>query len=372
MTDLPVTVPLRSGPLAGVRIVEFDAIGPVPLAAMILSDMGADVVRLARKSGAAWSEVGGVVLNRGRPHVGVDLKSPEDRDAVLDLIDHADALLEGFRPAVMERLGLGPDICLARNPRLAYARMTGWGQTGPLAQRAGHDINYIALTGALNAMGSADQPPPVPLNLVGDYGGGAMFAVTGLLAAIIGARTTGVGQVIDVAMTDGTAVLTSMFHGLAASGMWGEARGANLLDGSKPFYRCYACADGRFVAVGALEPQFFAQLLAGLGLEGEGFAQYDPSGWPRMEAVFAGTFLTCTRDEWETVFAGSDACVSPVLSFAEAPTHPHNAARGTYISIGGVTQPAPAPRFLDNKAGDPPANANEVAFDEIMSRWSKA
>lgn len=371
MTDLPVTVPLRSGPLAGVRIVEFDAIGPVPFAAMILSDMGADVVRLARKSGAAWSEVGGVVLNRGRPHVSVDLKSPEDCDAVLELIDHADALLEGFRPGVMERLGLGPDICLARNPRLAYARMTGWGQTGPLAHRAGHDINYIALTGALNAMGSADQPPPVPLNLVGDYGGGAMFAVTGLLAAIIGARTTGVGQVIDVAMTDGTAVLTSMFHGLAASGMWAEPRGTNLLDGSKPFYRCYACADGRFVAVGALEPQFFAQLIAGLGLEDEGFAQYDPSGWPRMEAAFAETFLTRSRDDWEAVFAGSDACVSPVLSFAEAPTHPHNAARRTYISRGGVTQPAPAPRFLCGIGESEPAQATELAFDQILSRWSK-
>ena len=371
MTALPVPEIPRSGPLAGVRIVEFDAIGPVPLAAMILSDMGADVVRLARKSGAAWSEVGGVVLNRGRPHVSVDLKSSEDCDAVLNLIDHADAVLEGFRPGVMERLGLGPDICLARNPRLAYARMTGWGQTGPRAHRAGHDINYIALTGALNAMGAPGQPPPVPLNLVGDYGGGAMFAVTGLLAAIIGARTTGRGHVVDVAMTDGTAVLTSMFHGLAAAGMWAEPRGANLLDGSKPFYRCYACADGRFVAVGALEPQFFAQLVAGLGLEGEGFAQYDPSGWPRMETAFAQTFLTKSRDEWEAVFAGSDACVSPVLSFAEAPAHPHNAARGTYISRGGVNQPAPAPRFLGHTRNSAPDDAGEEAFDEILSRWSK-
>ena len=373
LTDLPVsTDPSRSGPLAGVRIIEFDAIGPVPLAAMILSDMGADVVRLSRRSGAAWSEVGGAVLNRGRPHVSVDLKSPEDRDAVLNLIDHADALLEGFRPGVMERLGLGPDICLARNPRLAYARMTGWGQTGPLAQRAGHDINYIALTGALNAMGAADQPPPVPLNLVGDYGGGAMFAVTGLLAAIIGARTTGVGQVIDVAMTDGTAVLTSMFHGLTASGMWAEPRGTNLLDGSKPFYRCYACSDGRFVAVGALEPQFFAQLIAGLGLEGEVFAQYDPSGWPKMEAAFADTFLSRSRDEWETVFAGSDACVSPVLSFAEAPAHPHNEARGTYVNREGVPQPAPAPRFLGNTGDVPSADSGEMTFDQILAHWPKA
>lgn len=373
LTDLPVSTDRRrSGPLSGVRILEFDAIGPVPLAAMILSDMGAEVVRLARRSGAAWSEVGGAVLNRGRPYVSVDLKAPEDRDTVLDLIDHADALIEGFRPGVMERLGLGPDVCLARNPRLAYARITGWGQTGPLAQRAGHDINYIALTGALNAMGSADQPPPVPLNLVGDYGGGAMFAVTGLLAAILGARTTGRGQVIDVAMTDGTAVLTSMFHGLAASGMWTDGRETNLLDGSKPFYRCYACADGRFVAVGALEPQFFAQLLAGLRLSPDAFVQFDPSGWGAMEATFARTFLTRTRDEWEAVFAGSDACVSPVLSFGEAPAHRHNAQRGTYISRGGVTQPAPAPRFLGNTGDSVPADASERTFDEILSRWAKA
>ena len=373
MTDLPVPAdPRLSGPLAGVRIIEFDAIGPVPLAAMILSDMGADVIRLARKSGAAWSEVGGAVLNRGRPHVSVDLKSPEDRDAVLDLVQHADALLEGFRPGVMERLGLGPDVCLARNPRLVYARMTGWGQTGPLAQRAGHDINYIALTGALNAMGAADQPPPVPLNLVGDYGGGAMFAVAGLLAAIIGARTTGVGQVVDVAMTDGTAVLSSMFHGLAASGLWLEGRGTNLLDGSKPFYRCYACADGRFVAVGALEPQFFAQLLAGLGLSPNEFVQFDPSGWRGMEAAFTETFLTRTRDEWETVFGKSDACVSPVLSFAEAPAHPHNAARGTYITREGLSQPAPAPRFLGNPGDCTPGTTGELSFGEILSGWSEA
>jgi alpha-methylacyl-CoA racemase len=249
--------------------------------------------------------------------------------------------------------------------------MTGWGQTGPLAERAGHDINYIALTGALNAMGAADQPPPVPLNLVGDYGGGAMFAVTGLLAAIIGARTTGVGQVVDVAMTEGAAVLASMFHGLAASGMWAEPRGTNLLDGSKPFYRCYACADGRFVAVGALEPQFFAQLITGLGLKPDEFVQFDASSWPGMEATFARIFLTRSRDEWEAVFSGSDACVSPVLSFAEAPAHPHNAARGAYISRGGVTQPAPAPRFLGNTRESPPADANELAFDEILSRWSQ-
>jgi alpha-methylacyl-CoA racemase len=358
-----------SGPLAGVRIVEFDAIGPVPLAAMILADMGAEVVRLARRSGAAWAEVGGAVMNRGRPHVSVDLKLSEDIERALQLIDRADALIEGFRPGVMERLGLGPDVCRARNPRLAYVRMTGWGQTGPLAERAGHDINYIALTGALHAMGAEGAPPPVPLNLVGDYGGGAMFAVAGVLAAVIGARMTGQGQVVDVAMTDGVAALTAMFHGLAAQGMWNAARGSNLLDGSKPFYRCYACADGEYVAVGALEPQFFAQLLAGLGLAADGFNQYDPSGWVEMETVFAALFATRTRDDWAAAFAGTDACVSPVLSFAEAPDHPHNTTRATFVEAGGVVQPAPAPRFSHGLAGLRTDEAGEQSFADLLARW---
>jgi len=361
--------PTTAGPLAGIRILEFDAIGPVPLAAMILSDMGAEVVRLARRSGGAWAEVGGAVLNRGRPHVPVDLKSPADIEQVLQLVDRADAVIEGFRPGVMERLGVGPEVCRARNPRLVYARMTGWGQTGPLADRAGHDINYIALTGALHAMGTADAPPPVPLNLVGDYGGGAMFAVAGLLAAVIGARTTGRGQVVDIAMTDGVAALTAMFHGLAAQGMWSEARGANLLDGSKPFYRAYACADGRYVAVGALEPQFFAQLLAGLEIPADRFSQYDPSGWEEMEAAFAAAFATRSRDDWEAVFKGTDACVSPVLSFAEATVHPHNAARGTFVEAGGVVQPAPAPRFSAGSADIRAERAGERAFDELLALW---
>jgi alpha-methylacyl-CoA racemase len=361
--------PAASGPLAGVRIVEFDAIGPVPLACMILADMGAEVVRLARRSGGAWAEVGGAVLNRGRPHASVDLKSPADIEQVLALIDRADALIEGSRPGVMERLGLGPEVCRARNPRLVYARMTGWGQTGPLAQRAGHDINYIALTGALHAMGAADAPPPVPLNLVGDYGGGAMFAVAGLLAAVIGARTTGQGQVVDVAMTDGVAALTAMFHGLAAQGLWNERRGANLLDGSRPFYRCYACADGRYVAVGALEPQFFAALLAGLGIPANRFSQYDPSGWAEMEATFAACFATRARDQWEEVFAATDACVSPVLSFPEATVHPHNAARATFLEAGGVVQPAPAPRFSGGSADIRTSGAGERAFEQLLARW---
>ena len=368
MTD-HATPASKTGPLAGVRIVEFDAIGPVPLACMILADMGADVVRLARRSGGAWAEVGGAVLNRGRPHVSVDLKSPGDVEQVLALIDRADALIEGSRPGVMERLGLGPEVCRARNPRLVYARMTGWGQTGPLADRAGHDINYIGLTGALHAMGAADAPPPVPLNLVGDYGGGTMFAVAGLLAAVIGARTTGQGQVVDVAMTDGVAALTAMFHGLAAKGQWNEARGTNLLDGSKPFYRCYACADGESVAVGALEPQFFAALLVGLGIPADRFSQYDPSGWGEMETTFAERFARRTRDQWEAVFTGTDACVSPVLSFAEATVHPHNAVRGTFVDVGGVVQPAPAPRFSGGSAEIRAEEGGERAFEELLARW---
>ncbi len=357
-------------PLSGVRVVEFEGIGPVPLAAMILADLGADVVRVARPadSGQAWGEVGGAVLNRNRPHLTLDLKTRGEQ--ALALIDRADALIEGFRPGVMERLGLGPDVCRGRNPRLVYARMTGWGQTGPLAPRAGHDLNYIALTGALEAMGAPDQPPPVPLNLISDYGGGALFAVTGLLAAVIGARATGRGQVIDVAMTEGVAVLTSLFHGLRASGLWGDARGDNLLDGSRPFYRCYACADGRFVAVGALEPQFFARLLDGLGLPTDRFRQHDPAGWPEMEAAFARAFAAQPRDHWAAAFADSDACVSPVLSFDEAPRHPHNAARGTYAELDGVVQPAPAPRFSDTPLAIDPERQAALTPQQALERWA--
>ena len=361
-----------SGPLSGVRIVEFDAIGPVPLAAMLLADMGAEIVRIARapNSGQAWDNTGGEVLNRNRKHIHLDLKQAADRDQALILIGKADAVIEGFRPGVMERLGLGPDVCQALNPRLVYARMTGWGQTGPLAPRAGHDLNYIAVTGALHAMGRADQPPPVPLNLVGDYGGGSMFAVMGLLAAIISARTTGQGQVVDVAMTDGTAALTAMFHGLAASGLWSPTRGVNLLDGSKPFYRCYACAGGGHVAVGALEPQFFALLLEGLGLDPVVYPQFDPSGWPAMEEAFAAVFATRTRDDWAARFEGTDACVSPVLDFSEAADHPHNQARATLVAVEGVTQPGPAPRFAQTPTGIEPARRGLISVDEALAAWS--
>jgi len=361
-----------NGPLVGLRIVEFDAIGPVPLAAMLLADMGCEVVRIARapNSGQAWDNTGGAILNRNRKHVHLDLKDPDDRDRALDLIARADAVIEGFRPGVMERLGLGPEPCLARNPRLVFARMTGWGQTGPLALRAGHDLNYIAITGALNAMGRAGEQPPVPLNLVGDYGGGSMFAVVGLLSAIISARATGRGQVVDVAMTDGTASLTAMFHALAAGGLWSNARGINLLDGSKPFYRCYACSDGRHVAVGALEPQFFTLLVKGLGLDPAVYNQFDPAGWPAMEQAFAEVFATRTRDAWAARFEGTDACVSPVLDFAEAADHPHNRERATLVEIDGIRQPATAPRFAATPTSINPSRRGLIGIEEAVADWS--
>ena len=355
------------GPLTGIRIVEFDAIGPVPLAAMILADMGADVVRLARPSAGAWDDVGGKVLHRSRSTVAVDLKNPGQRDAALDLIAGADAVLEGFRPGVLERLGLGPDVCLSRNPALVFGRMTGWGQDGPLAMRAGHDINYIALTGALHAIGKPGEPPTVPLNLVGDYGGGAMFLVTGILAGLLAAARTGRGQVVDVAMTEGTATLLSMFHAYSAGGRWRDEREANLLDGGAPFYRCYECADGKHVAVGCLEPQFFAAFLAGLELEAAEFRQHDPSSWPTMRACFEATFRTRGRDEWAAVFDGTDACVTPVLSLAEAPLHPHNVARGSYVERVGITQAAPAPRFSPDASTIGEPGVTDLA--NAVARW---
>ncbi len=359
----------NTGPLTGVRLVEMEAIGPVPLAAMLLADMGADIVRIARPTARGIAgDPGASVLYRSRTHTALDLKTPEGRDGALDLIGKADGVIEGFRPGVMERLGLGPDICLARNRRLVFARMTGWGQTGPLSARAGHDINYISLTGALHAMGAPGQPPPVPLNLVGDYGGGAMFLVAGLLAALISAKRTGEGQVIDVAMTDGTASLMSMFFAFLSSGLWVDRRGENLLDGAAPFYRCYTCADGGHVAVGALEPQFFAQLLDGLGLPSSRYAQHDRAAWPAMAQDFASAFASHPRDHWAAHFANTDACVTPVLGMHEAPLHEHNAARETFITQRGVAQPAPAPRFSASalQTSEPEA----LMLSEALNRWT--
>lgn len=356
------------GPLAGVRIVEFDAIGPVPLCAMLLADMGADVVRVARAGGqVAYEDVGEAILHRGRTGVVLDLKQSADRDAALALVENAEILIEGFRPGTMERLGLGPDICLERTPALVYGRMTGWGQYGPLAPRAGHDINYIAVAGALGAMGDPDRPPAPPLNIVGDYAGGAMFLATGILAALTEARWSGKGQVVDVAMTDTVPLLMSLFHALRHSGRWLDQRGTNLLDGGAPFYRCYACADGRFISVGALEPQFYAQLLEGLGLNPTDYPQHDVGNYARMRQAFEQRFLSRTRDEWAMIFEDRDACVYPVLDMDEAMRHRHNQSRETFVERDGVAQPAPAPRF--SRTNSVIRGATESTVEHVLTNW---
>ncbi|HEY0925863.1 CaiB/BaiF CoA-transferase family protein [Brevundimonas sp.] len=362
-----MTAPAK--PLSGLRILEFDGLGPVTFAGMVLADMGAEVLRLTRSASAGaavFSDVGGEVMHRGRAAVAVNLKDPADHARVLDLAQSADAVIEGFRPGVMERLGLGPEALAARNPALVFGRVTGWGQTGPMADQVGHDINYIALSGALHPLGEPDRPPRAPLNLIGDYGGGAMFLVSGLLAALLQAKTTGKGSVVDAAMTDGSALLTGLFHAFRPRGLWSDARGANLLDGGAPFYRCFTCKDGRFVAVGALEPQFYAALIAGLGLTPEEAPQFDMPNWPALHARFEALFATRDRDDWAAHFAGTDACVTPVLTLGEAPSHPHNAARATFVDQG-VIQPAPAPRFDGQAMPEPQPPA--LSLDEALARW---
>ena len=361
-----------AGPLAGVRVLEIAAIGPGPFAGMLLSDLGADVIRVDRAGSVppagANLQPGMDVLARGRRSVGVDLKHPQGVATVLRLIQDADVLLEGFRPGVTERLGIGPDVCLERNPKLVYGRMTGWGQDGPLALRAGHDLNYIALAGALHPIGPADQPPPVPLNFVGDFGGGGMLLALGVVCALVERGASGRGQVVDAAMVDGAAIQTAMFHGMLAMGMWTSQRESNLLDGGAPFYRCYTCADDQFVAVGALEPQFYAELLARLELEPEQWPQHDAAAWPAQAEAMAEIFRTRSREEWAEVFAGSDACVAPVLTLEEARTHPHLAARATFVEAAGTAQPAPAPRFSRTPgaiAGPPVLPGQQT--DEILS-----
>lgn len=335
---------MSSGPLVGVKIVEFAGIGPGPFCGMLLADLGADVVRIDRAESVGRSHPD--LANRGKRSIAIDLKKPEGIEAALSLIAKADGLLEGFRPGVMERLGLGPDVALQRNPRLVYGRMTGWGQTGPWAAMAGHDIDYIALTGALHTMGRAGEPPAPPLNLVGDFGGGALYLAFGLLAGIIEAKSSGKGQVVDCAMIDGAASLMTMFYGMKAAGIWSGERDANLLDGGAHFYDTYECADGKWLAVGAIEPQFHALLVKGLGLPADAFpAQMSRDQWPEYSRRLAGVIRTRTREEWMQVFDGTDACVAPVLSMDEAPKHPHNAARNTFVEAFGVTQPGPAPRF---------------------------
>jgi alpha-methylacyl-CoA racemase len=321
-------------PLGGIKVIEFTGIGPGPFCGMMLSDMGAQVTRISRL-GPADPVTLSSVLNRGRSNIELDLKSPAGLGAAFDLIDAADALIEGFRPGVMERLGLGPEVCLTRNPRLVYGRVTGWGQTGPLSQAAGHDLNYIALTGVLHAVGAP------PLNLIGDFGGGGMLLAFGVVCALLEARATGKGQVVDAAMTDGSALLMSMIWGMRANNTW------TIFNGSAHFYTAYKCSDGKFISVAAIEPQFYACLREKLNLADSAFdAQMDRNQWPQLKTRLAAIFSQHPRAHWEQVFSGSDACVAPVLDLDEAPQHPHNIARGTFIEVDGVTQPAPAPRFL--------------------------
>jgi alpha-methylacyl-CoA racemase len=351
-----------SGPLQGLKVIEFGGIGPGPFCAMMLADMGADVIRLDRMAdkGKDRGRPGFLlsgrhsVLHRGRRSVAVDLKSPADRDQVLAMIDGADAVIEGFRPGVLERLGLGPDVLLARNPRLVIGRMTGWGQQGPLAQAAGHDINYIALSGALATIGRKDGGPVAPAAMIGDLGGGGMMLAFGIVCALLEARTSGQGQVVDAAVLDGAALLTSIVCELRGLGAWKDERQTNLLDGGSHFYDTYECADGKWVSIGALEPQFYALLLEKLGITDPAFQrQRDPTAWPELKRQFSEIFRSQTSAHWCAVFEGSDVCFGPVLTTAEAARHPHNVARNTFFESHGVLQPSPAPRFSRTPAARP-------------------
>jgi alpha-methylacyl-CoA racemase len=363
------------GPLTGVRILEIAGIGPGPFAAMMLADMGADIIRVDR----AQSVMGGDpsappsdVLNRGRRSIGIDLKNPDGVATLLDLVESADALIEGFRPGVAERLGFGPDVCLARNPKLVFGRMTGWGQTGPYAQAAGHDINYIALAGALEPLGRAGEKPMPPLNLVGDFGGGGMLLAFGLVCALLEAKSSGQGQVVDAAMVDGAAVLMTMFHAFSAMGIWEPERGTNLLDTGAYFYEVYETSDGKYVSIGSIEPQFYAELMRLTGLDADDTMprQQDRTQWPALKERFTELFKTKTRDEWCEIMEHSDVCFAPVLSLAEAPRHPHNVERGTFVERNGVVQPAPAPRFSRTVAEiqRPPSFAGQHT-DEALADW---
>lgn len=363
-----------SGPLSGVRVVELAGIGPGPFAAMLLADLGADVVRVDRPGGQGLGiDPAYDITNRNKRSVLVDLKAPDGPARVLDLAARADVLIEGYRPGVAERLGVGPADCHARNPRLVYGRMTGWGQDGPLAQRAGHDVAYIAVTGTLGMIGRPDEPPAVPANLLGDYAGGSLYLVVGVLAALHHARATGAGQVVDAAIVDGTAHLSAMIHGMLAAGGWQDRRAANLLDGGCPYYGTYETADGGHMAVGALEGRFYAEFLRLLGLDDLAPAHQDWTRWEELRERVAARFKSRTRDEWTAVFEDSDACVAPVLSLREAPHHPHLAARGTFTDHGGITQPAPAPRFSVTPTGirsgpaRPGADTGTVARDWGMT-----
>ena len=363
------------GPLEGVKVIEIAGIGPGPFAAMMLADQGADVLRIDRAQNVPEQlpdQPPADVLNRGRRSVGVDLKNPEGVACVLELVAGADVLLEGFRPGVMERLGLGPKVCLARNPRLVYGRMTGFGQSGPMSQAAGHDINYIALAGALDPIGRVGEPPLAPLNLVGDFGGGGMLLAFGVLAALVERQRSDQGQVVDAAMVDGAAVLMTMMHGMRHAGFWNDERGTNLLDSGAHFYEVYETADGRYVSLGSIEPQFYAELLRLSGLEAEKDLprQMDRNQWPAMKERLRELFKTKTRAEWCDIMEGSDVCFAPVLGMGEASEHPHNVERGTFIDVAGVTQPAPGPRFARTPAAiqRPPAHPGQHP-DTALAEW---
>jgi alpha-methylacyl-CoA racemase len=360
-----------SGPLAGTMVLELAGLGPAPFCGMVLADLGAEVIVVDRPGGAVVPVGDGDhdVLHRGKRSIAVDLKTEAGVEVVLRLVDTADALIEGFRPGVVERLGLAPEVCLDRNPGLVYGRMTGWGQSGPMSAMAGHDIDYIALSGVLHSIGPRERPIP-PLNLIGDFGGGGMLAAVGILSALLHVKSGGPGQVVDAAMIDGSALLMASHHGYLADGWWVGEREANLLDGGAPFYTTYETADGHHMAVGALEPKFFEALLAGLSLSPENVGpQHDREQWPRMRALFAERFRSATRDDWAERFDGTDACVAPVLAMTEAPEHPHNAARGTFVEMGGVRQPAPAPRFSVTPAEiDRPPPGRGADSDAILDR----
>lgn len=358
------------GPLQGIKIIEIAGIGPGPFCAMMLSDLGAEVIRVDRKSNAGTGEKFNV-LNRGRKSIAVDLKNAGATAAVLRLVEKADALIEGFRPGVMERLGLGPDVCLERNPKLVYGRMTGWGQDGPLAQAAGHDINYIALSGALYAIGRPGQAPVPPLNLVGDFGGGGMMLALGVVSALLETRNSGKGQVVDAAMTDGSAALMAIIYGLKGGGVWTNDRGSNMLDTGAHFYDTYECADGKWISIGSIEPQFYALLLEKAELTDPEFQkQHEREVWPSLKEKIGKVFKQKTRDQWCAIMEGTDICFAPVLDLDEAPEHPHNKERGTFIDIGGIVQPAPAPRFnrTQNDTPSPPPKAGQHT-EEVLTNW---
>jgi alpha-methylacyl-CoA racemase len=360
------------GPLKGYRIVEIAGIGPGPFACMMLADMGADVIRLERPTGARGvDDIPANVLNRSRRSVGIDLKHPDAVELTLRLVEGADALIEGFRPGVAERLGIGPDACLARNPRLVYGRMTGWGQDGPYASMAGHDINYIALAGALAHFGRPGETPVPPINMVADFGGGGMLMAFGVVCALLEATSSGQGQVVDAAMVDGSATLMAMVHGLHAMGFWDLERGRNIIDGGAHFYDAYETADGQYVSIGSIEPQFYAELLRITGLDGEDLpAQMDRSQWPALKERVAALFKQKTRAEWCELMEGTDVCFAPVLTLEEAPRHPHNVARKTFVEVAGVTQPAPSPRFsrTPGEISRPPS-APAADTDEALTDW---